>query len=108
MKKYLVVHHRKDTHQPWTNSWLDDQRLEAIQTTKQVAELCQDALSSDEVIYVHRCASSMGPPSICCALKVWTVQHIASSNWLVRFKDQQPLNAMPPVQPRPGQNSYFA
>ncbi len=108
MSTYIVVHHRSDRNQPWVNEWLDDQRLQAIQTTKQVAELCQDALSSGEMVYVHRCASVYGPPSICCGLRVAQVEHVDSSTWLVRFKEQEPLNCDPPAHPMPGQNSYVA
>src|SRR5690348_7582473 len=107
MRKYLVVHHQKDTNQPWTNSWLDDQRLEAIQTTRQVAELCREALSSGELVYVHRCATTLSPPSVCCSLRIATIDHLGSSTWLVRFKDQAPMNEAPLIQPMLGQNSYL-
>jgi len=106
MPLYIVVHHRGDPNQPWVNSWLDDHRLEAIQTTTQVADLCKDALAQDKSVFVHRCASGSNALTICCSLKVDAVNQIVSSTWLVKFKDQKPLNLLPPVQPARGQNSY--
>jgi hypothetical protein len=105
MSTYLVVHHRADK-QSWVNSWLDDDRLEAIQTTPQVAHLCRTALASGQQVFVHRCAAGHAPPVICCALEVDSVSTIGGTTWLVKFKNQHALSAAPPVQPMPGQNSY--
>ncbi len=43
MALYVVLHHQKDEHQPWVNAWLDDQLIEAIQTTNEIGELCRRA-----------------------------------------------------------------
>ena len=107
MPLYVVVHHQQDPDQPWKNSWLDDELLDAIQTTKQVADACRDALAKNQTVFVHRCAFGNDLPTICCALKVDTVDKVISSTWLVKFKDQQPQHLSPPIQPGRGQNSYF-
>jgi hypothetical protein len=106
MPLYLVVHHRRDPDQPWVNGWLDDDCLEAIQTTRQVADLCNDALGKDHTVFVHRCAFASNVPTICCSLKIDAVDKIVSSTWLVKFKDQTPQSLFPPTQPARGQNWY--
>ena len=53
MDLYLVVHHRKDNHQPYPNSWLDDSRLEAITTTEKVSILCKEVRENGQTVYIH-------------------------------------------------------
>lgn len=106
MPLHVIVHHRRDSNQPWVNSWLDDNRLEAIQTTLEVARLCRNAHAKDATVFVHRCAFGGDAPLICCSLKVDTVDRVASSTWLVKFKDQRPIRSVPPIQAAQGQNSY--
>ena len=76
MSTYIVVHHKKDTKQPWVNSWLDDDRLAAIQTNGQVANLCSDVHREGQPVFVHRCAFASFSPIICCSASVTSVQKI--------------------------------
>lgn len=107
MNTYLVVHHKLDKNQPWVNSWLDDNRLEAIQTNGRVADECFAAYRDGHPIFVHRCALGSISPTICCSASVTSVQKIDKKTWLVTFSNQQILGGiLPPVQPMPGQNFY--
>jgi hypothetical protein len=105
---YLVLRHRKDS-QVWSNAWLDDDRIDAIETNREVAQRCEQALLSDKTIFVHRCAWAGGPPIISCSMKVASVNSISKKDWLVRFKDQSAILRSPtPGQPMAGQNLYDA
>jgi hypothetical protein len=108
MALYVVVHHQQDEKQPWVNAWLNDQLIEAIQTTNEVGELCRQAKQHGERVYVHRCRSGDWPPVVCCSVEVEEVGRIDSSTILVRFKGALPLNGNPPRVPIKGQNSYNA
>jgi hypothetical protein len=55
MALYVVVHHQQDENQPWVYAWLDDELIEAIQTTSEIGRLCQRAKERGERVYVHRC-----------------------------------------------------
>jgi len=106
-KYYIVVHHKQDINQPWVNSWLDDHRLDAIQTTRKVAEICDTVHRNEQHIFVHRCAFGSLSPSICCSASVTSVQKIDRKTWLVKFSNQQILSGTrPPAQPMRGQNYY--
>ncbi len=108
MALYVVVHHRQDTNQPWVNSWLDDERIEAIQTTNDIGSLCQEAQLHGEPVFVHRCAWAENLPSVCCSVKVAQAVPIDRRTFLVTFADPIPLCSVPPVSPAKGQNSYLA
>ena len=109
MSAYIVVHHRKDPEKPWSNAWLDDDDdlLEAITTTREVASRCRQALHSGESVYIHRCAYATERPVICCSAQVASIDQVGSS-WLVKFKGQKRLAVSPPLQPMLGTNSYEA
>lgn len=107
-KLYLVVHHGRDPDQRFVNSWLDDERLDAITTTVEIGRLCQDAQQKREPVYVHRCGWADEHPVVCCSVSLVRVDPVDRHTKLVRFADQQVLNAQPPVTPRPGQSFYFA
>jgi hypothetical protein len=102
---YLVVHHR-GADQPWQNSWLDDDLLEAIQTTAEIGRLCARAQESDEQVFVHRCGWAGGPPLICCAVRVGRVSQLSGRHAFVEFVGQVSLECSPPLQPGRGQNWY--
>ena len=106
MTTYLVVHHKQDINQPWVNSWLGDNLLDAIQTNGPVATLCSTAHLGGQPIFVHRCAFGIFSPTICCSASVTSVQQIDKKTWLVKFSKQQTLSDIPPAQPMPGQNFY--
>ncbi|MDD5138636.1 MAG: hypothetical protein PHY43_00065 [Verrucomicrobiales bacterium] len=108
MAVYVVVHHNRDTNQPWQNSWLDDDRLEAIQTTRKIGELCLNAQRAKESVFVHRCAWGEFAPVVCCSVSVVQVSQIDQSTMLATFSDQQLLHAEPPITAVPGQNFYLA
>jgi len=104
---YVVVHHRRDKNQSWVNDWADDQRLNAITTTAEIASRCGVAKSSGERIYVHRCAYEGFPARIACSVAVKEARSDPAVSW-VAFHDAAILDAPPPVQPARGQNSYEA
>jgi len=108
MALYVVVHHNRDSNQPWVNSWLDDERLEAIQTTRQIGEFCRAAQQANESIFVHRCRWGDIEPTICCSASVAQVGKIDERTSLVTFDSQQVLNVPSPVTPTLGQNYYMA
>ena len=107
-KLYVVVHHSRDTHQPWPNSWLDDKRLEAIETTTEIGRLCQDAKQRNEPVFAHRCAWGSSQPLVCSSASVAQAASIDPCTSLVTFEGQQVLNVAPPVSPYPGQSYYVA
>lgn len=106
MKLYLVVHHQLDPSQPWRNSWIDDQRLNAIQTTKDIGYMCKAAQRLGDSVLIHRCQWGDNAHAICCSVRVLRVDFIDSSTALVRFTDARPLRLTPPISPIPGQNFY--
>ena len=108
MAVYVVVHHNRDSSQPWQNSWLDDDCLEAIQTTRQIGELCLNAQRANESVFVHRCAWGEFAPVICCSASVVQVSQIDRSTMLVTFSEQRLLHTEPLVTAVPGQNFYLA
>ena len=104
---YLVVHHQRDAHQPYPNSWLDDQRLDAIETTPAIGRMCKDAKISDRAVFVHRCAWDDNPPVICCRAVVLDAVAIDRRTWYVRFGNQEVLSESPSKSPYPGQSFYL-
>jgi hypothetical protein len=106
MSLYVVVHHQRDENQPWINAWLNDQLIEAIQTTKQIGGLCHQAMEHGERVFVHRCGWQENPPVICCSAEVEEVAKIDNSTSLVRFVGAAPLNDSPPRTVVRGQNYY--
>ena len=105
MSLYLVVHHGRDPDQRFVNSWLDDARLEAITTTVEIGQLCQDA---QQPVFVHRCGFGDARPTVCCSVSVVRVDSVDRHTKLVTFTDQQVLDTVPPVTPHPGQSFYLA
>jgi hypothetical protein len=108
MSLYLVVHHKRDPDQRFANSWLDDERLEAITTTVEIGQHCQDAQQARQPVFVHRCGCGDDRPTVCCSVSVVRVDSVDGHTKLVTFTDQQVLDTLPPVTPRPGQSFYFA
>ena len=88
------------------SGWIDDQFLEAIQTTKDIGILCKAAQRVGDRVFVHRCQYGDIPHSICCSVRVLRVDFVDSSTALVRFTDPRPLSLTPPLTPMPGQNFY--
>ncbi len=104
----LVVHHQRDAHQPYPNSWLDAERLDAIETTPAIGRLCKAAKVSGRAVYVHRCAWDDNPPVICCRAVVLDAVAIDRRTWYVRFGSQQVLAEPPPKMPYLGQSFYLS
>ena len=52
----LVVHHQRDAHQPYPNSWLDAERLDAIETTPAIGRCAESCQGLGRAVYVHRVA----------------------------------------------------
>jgi len=105
---YVVVHHRQDPDQRWANSWLDDDRLEAITTTTEIGNLCAEAKAHGESVFVHRCGWEDSLPSVSCSATVIQSAPIDKRTSIVTFAAQQALGTEPPVSPHPGQNYYRA
>ena len=105
---FVVVHHRQDPNRLWANSWLDDERLEAITTTAEIGGLCQDAMDRGEPVLVHRCGWGDFQPLVCCSASVVQSAAIDGHTSVVMFGAQQVLSATPPVSPHLGQSYYWA
>jgi hypothetical protein len=101
---FLVLHHKQDPHQTYINSWLDDQRIEAITTTSEIGKLCK----KEKYLFIHRCGCGDSSPVICCSASVVRVDSINQQSALVTFGKQEILNSSPSFSPQPGQNYYFA
>ena len=106
MALYLVVHHRRDADQPWQNAWLDDHRLQAIQTTTQIGRLCAAAQEAGERVFVHRCGWGGEAPLICCTVLVARVSQLPGRSSLVEVVEPTALGCPPSLQPGRGQNWY--
>ena len=112
-KLYLVVHHRRGPDrrgpdQSYSNSWLDNDRLEVIITNTKIAEFCQDAQHKGERVFVHRCGWAGAPSTICCSAIVARIDSLDRKMSVVRFAEQQVLDMPSPKAPHRGQCSYFA
>ena len=107
MAIYIVVHHPRDPCQPWTNSWLDDSRIEAIQTTKEIGHLCEQSRQEGMPVYVHRCAWETHPATVCCAATVAQASPIDRRTYLVTFSVPKIVSSIPPISPAKGQNFYI-
>ena len=108
MALYVVLHHQQDEKQIWVNAWLNDQLIEAIQTTNEIGGMCCRAKERSERVYVHRCGWQEWPPAICCSAEVEEVASVDDSTMLVRFANPAPLNGAPLRVPVKGQNFYAA
>lgn len=106
MSLYVVLHHQQDENQPWVNAWLNDQLIEAIQTTMEIGRLCRQAKERGEQVFVHRCGWLENPPMICCSASIEDVAEIDNSTTLVRFAGSTSLDEIPPRTPIRGQNFY--
>lgn len=108
MALYVVVHDRRDENQPRVNAWLDDDVIEAIQTTTEIGHLCQRAKERGERVFVHRCGWGDCSPVVCCSAVVEDVGAIDRATALVRFGPAVRLEQSPPRMPVRGQNFYTA
>lgn len=106
MALYIVVHHRSDQSQPWCNAWIDDNQIQAIQTTVEIGQMCERAMRNGGRIFVHRCGWGECAPAICCSAKVESVDAIDRRTTLVIFDDPVTLNDQPTFAPGRGQNCY--
>ena len=107
MAFFVVVHHKRDQDQPWKNHWLDDDRLQVIETTEDIAARCAEAQRRGERVFVHRCGWLGGPPMVCCSVAIKNARHGSNLGW-VEFHDPVILDIPPTVQPGRGQNCYDA
>jgi hypothetical protein len=107
MALYLILHHRRDPLQTWANSWLgsSESLIEAITTTKQIADLCSECIATGKIIYIHRCGYSSEIPTICCSAIIDSVNEIGSSH-MVKFKNASRLHETPRITPNKHQNYY--
>ena len=103
---YLVVHHQRDSRR-YPNSWLDDERLDAIETTSAIGRMCKEAKVSGRTVLVHRCAWDDNPAVICCRASVLDAVAIDRRTWYVRFGNQEVLAESPPKIPYLGHSFYL-
>ncbi len=106
MAVYPVLHHRRDSRQPWANAWLNDDLIEAIQTTTVIGKRCGRAKANDERIFVHRCGWGEYSAIIACSAVVEEVAKIDGSTVLVRFSAAAMVGASQSITPVKGQNCY--
>lgn len=102
MALYVVVHHRRDKNQTSVNAWLDDELIEAIQTTTELEHLCWLAKERMERANVHRCGRAESPPVACYSTEVVEVGPIDKATALVRFASPVRLELAPPRVPVKG------
>ena len=107
MNLCIVVHHRSDHHQPWINSWMDDDYPEAIQTTIKIGQLCSKEKDQNKKVFVHRCGWGQTEPTVCCEVDVERVDPIDKKTCLVSFHNPKVINHEPVKTPIRGQNYYF-
>lgn len=89
----------------WVNN-VDDDRLEAIQTTAEIGNLCSEAKKTSSRVFVHRCAWGGNPATICCSVTVAKVDKIDKRTRIVTFAEPELLGTQPPISPSPGTNFY--
>jgi hypothetical protein len=106
MALYIVVHHRLEPLQTWANAWVNDQKLKAITTTNEIAQLCEEARRTNNRVYVHRCAWGGIDHVICCSACVLRVGELDHKTSFVEFIDITPTNSTPSINPIQGQNYY--
>jgi hypothetical protein len=107
MAGFVVVHHRRDGDQPWSNNWGDDDRLQMITTTAEIAARCEQAHRTGERIYVHRCGLDARPPLICCSVEVESASYDAMAG-CVSFSAFEFVGLPPSRKPARGENWYEA
>lgn len=107
MSLCIVIHHRSDHSQPWMNSWLDNDRIQAIQTTKEIGQLCSNAKEKNQKVLIHRCRWGHEKPTVSCVVDVESVDTIDKRTCLVRFCNPEITNREPTIIPGRGQNFYF-
>lgn len=103
---HLVIHHRKDSSQPWKNDWLDDDRVGTITTTSEIGRHCEKARRSGERVRFHRCSYGPSGPLICAEARVASVQDVDKKTCLVRFAEHTVMQLTPQVIPQRGTNWY--
>jgi hypothetical protein len=105
---YLVVRPRQNPDQTFRNIWLDDDRLQSIETTIEIGEHCKEAMTTDKRVYVHRCGFETSAPCISCSALVVESSQITQSLYFVKFANHSLIGAVPSFSPSQGTNHYFA
>ena len=105
---YLVVRPRQNPDQTFKNVWLNDDRLDSIETTLELGETCRISMKNGDRIYMHRCRFDNFPPCITCSALVVESLQIGQSLYLVRFAEHKLIGEAPKVSPPQGTNYYFA
>ena len=100
---YIIVRH-KHAEQIWVNSWKDENTLEAITTTKELAKICELEKKSKNIVAIYRCEYNGSSAVICGQAEVDTVD--TTINY-VSFKNYNVLNVSPPLVAQQGQTHYF-
>jgi hypothetical protein len=101
---YVILYHKDaEPHKRFKNRWIDNWRIEEILTEPWVAEDCRKAGS----VYVYRCRWGGWPPCVACHAEVDSLSEPVSVPGesplvVVRFRNAQKLNDIPPFKARPG------
>jgi hypothetical protein len=103
---YIVVRHRDDPNQTYTNSWIDADLLQAITTPRNVADLLKIEKANARRVYVHRCGFVAERPKISCPVEVDKIENLIGPEFLAYFPNPIRHNGIPPVNPMEGQNYY--
>jgi hypothetical protein len=110
MAFFVVLHHPQDRSPTrWSNEW-ERGSLNRIRTITTTAKIAEDAQAAGRV-FVHRCAYGTEPAAVVCEARVVGVAALDSkrgADCLVSFETVRTMNAIPPVSPERGVNSYVA
>lgn len=104
MALYVIVHHPKAPKEDWPNDWDDtDWKLKAITTTSTLGKRCREAKTKGERVYVYRCALGSAAATVCCSVRVDSVEDLDRASCFVTFADPVPMDSMPPFTANAGQ-----
>jgi hypothetical protein len=105
MNLHLVLRHRKNPVQTFKNKWLDDDRPESIETTKEIGKLCAEIIEKREMVYIHRCGFGEFTPCLTCKAEVIEVSKIKTKT-VVKFANHKLIRVSPKFAPPRGTNCY--
>lgn len=108
MALHIVLRHKNDQTQKWGNHWIDEDIIDVITTSYEVAKALQDALKQGSSVYIHRCGWAGNSPLICAKVEIESVDWIDKKNALVKFCRQERLGIRPVCQPTEGTSFYLA
>jgi hypothetical protein len=103
---YIVVRHKNDPQQTYTNVWTDSGVLKAITTPNNVADLLKIEKANGRRILVHRCGLGTIPHRICCSLEIDQIARIDQRDSYITFLNPLRVDDDPSHNPGRGENYY--